>query len=272
MTTAIDFSAVKAKQQKTWSSGDYAAVAARIHPISEQLIQTADLPAGAHVLDIAAGSGNAAIAAARCGCVVTGIDYVPELLDRGRARAAAEGLAVDFEDGDAEQLAYPDSSFDAVVSVVGVMFAPDQERAAAELLRVCRPGGTVALASWTPEGFVGELFRTMGRHVPPPPGLRPPLEWGREERILELLGSGVGNVRMQRRHFVFRFTAPEEFADFFRATYGPTLKAFEALDEDGRHRLYGDLVDLARWSNRSADDTVRIPAEYLEVIAVRTAD
>jgi SAM-dependent methyltransferase len=272
MTTAIDFSAVKAKQQKTWSSGDYAAVAARIHPISEQLIQAADLPAGAHVLDIAAGSGNAAIAAARCGCVVTGIDYVPELLDRGRARAAAEGLAIDFEDGDAEQLAYPDSSFDAVVSVVGVMFAPDQERAAAELLRVCRPGGTVALASWTPEGFIGELFRTMGRHVPPPPGLRPPLEWGREERVRELLGPGVGEVRTQRRHFVLRFTAPEEFADFFRATYGPTLKAFEALDEDGRHRLYGDLVDLARRSNRSADGTVRIPSEYLELIAVRAAD
>lgn len=170
MTIAPDLIAVKARQQVTWASGDYGAVAALIHPISELLVTAADLSAGARVLDVATGSGNAAIAAARCGCIVTGVDYVPELLERGKARAAAERLPITFVTGDAERLAYADGSFDAVLSVVGVMFAPDQERAATELVRVCRPGGTVALASWTPQGFIGDLFRTVGRHVPPPAG------------------------------------------------------------------------------------------------------
>ncbi|MBM0238031.1 class I SAM-dependent methyltransferase [Micromonospora sp. ATA32] len=271
MTIALDLAAVKARQQQTWASGDYGAVAARIHLISEQLVEAADLSAGARVLDVATGTGNAAIAAARRGCVVTGVDYVPELLERGHARAAAEGLPVDFVTGDAERLAYADGSFDAVLSCVGVMFAPDQERAAAELVRVCRPGGTLALASWTPEGFIGELFRTVGRHVPPPAGLRAPVEWGVETRVRELLGGAVGPLRVARREFVFRFGAPAEFADFFRANYGPTLKAFEALDEERRSLLHADLVDLARRHDRATDGTVRIPAEYLEVVAQRTA-
>jgi ubiquinone/menaquinone biosynthesis C-methylase UbiE len=271
MTIALDLAAVKARQQQTWASGDYGAVAARIHLISEQLVEAADLSAGARVLDVATGTGNAAIAAARRGCVVTGVDYVPELLERGHARAAAEGLPVDFVTGDAERLAYADGSFDAVLSCVGVMFAPDQERAAAELVRVCRPGGTLALASWTPEGFIGELFRTVGRHVPPPAGLRAPVEWGAETRLRELLGGAVGPLRVARREFVFRFVTPAEFADFFRANYGPTLKAFEALDEERRSLLHADLVDLARRHDRATDGTVRIPAEYLEVVAQRTA-
>ncbi|MEU7612830.1 class I SAM-dependent methyltransferase [Micromonospora sp. NPDC049204] len=269
MSTALDFDAVKTRQQVTWASGDYGAVAALIHPISELLVTAADLSAGARVLDVATGSGNAAIAAARCGCVVTGVDYVPELLERGRQRAAAERLAVTFVTGDAERLTHPDGSFDAVLSVVGVMFAPDQQRAAAELVRVCRPGGTVALVSWTPQGFIGELFRTVARHVPPPPGLRPPVEWGDEARVRELLGEAVGDLRAVRREFVFRFGTPEEFANFFRANYGPTLKAFEALPEERRPHLHADLVELARTHNRATDGTVRIPAEYLEVVAQR---
>ncbi|MFG1916575.1 class I SAM-dependent methyltransferase [Micromonospora sp. NPDC048898] len=272
MTTALDFDAVKTRQQVTWASGDYGAVAALIHPISESLVTAADLSAGALVLDVATGSGNAAIAAARCGCVVTGVDYVPGLLERGRQRAAAERLPVAFVTGDAEHLAHPDGTFDAVLSVVGVMFAPDQQRAAAELVRVCRPGGTVALASWTPQGFVGELFRTVARQVPPPPGLRAPVEWGDEARVRELLGGAVGDLRAVRREFVFRFGTPEEFALFFRANYGPTLKAFEALPEERRPQLHADLVQLARTHNRATDGTVRIPAEYLEVVARRTAD
>jgi len=178
MTTVLDLAAIKGRQQKTWASGDYSAVGARIHSMAELLVQAADLPAGARVLDVACGSGNAALAAARCGCRVTGLDYVPELLDRVRARSVAEGLPIELEQGDAEALPYPDGSFDAVLSVVGVMFTPNQERAAAELARVCRPNGRIALASWTPDGFIGELFRTVGRHVPPPAGLRPPVEWG----------------------------------------------------------------------------------------------
>ncbi|MGW3786009.1 class I SAM-dependent methyltransferase [Micromonospora chokoriensis] len=272
MTTALDLTAVKARQQVTWASGDYGAVAALIHPIAELLVTAADLSAGARVLDVATGTGNAAIAAARCGCAVTGVDYVPELLKRGHARASAERLPVTFVAGDAERLAYVDGAFDAVLSVVGVMFAPNQERAAAELVRVCRTGGTVALASWTPQGFIGELFRTVGRHVPPPAGLRPPVEWGDEDRVRELLGGAVGDFRAVRREFVFRFGTPEEFALFFRANYGPTLKAFEALPEERRAELHAALVELARRHNRASDGTVRIPAEYLEVVARRTAD
>jgi SAM-dependent methyltransferase len=202
---------------------------------------------------------------------VTGLDYVPDLLRRGRDRAAAEGLPVEFVDGDAERLGFPDAAFDAVLSCVGVMFAPDQERAAAELVRVCRPGGTVALASWTPDGFIGELFRTVGRHVPPPAGLRAPVEWGSEERLRELLGAAVTGLRVTRRDFVFRFGVPEEFADFFRTNYGPTLKAFEALDDERRPLLHTDLVELARRHNRSTDGTVRIPSAYLTVTAERAA-
>ena len=269
MTTAIDLAAVKQRQRATWASGDYGSVAAMIHPISELLVTDADLPAGARVLDVATGTGNAAIAAARCGCQVTGVDYVPALLERASARAAAEGLPIEFTEGDAEALPYPDASFDAVLSVVGVMFAPHQEQAAAELLRVCRPGGTVALASWTPAGFIGELFRTMGAHVPPPAGLRPPLQWGTTERLTELFGDGVTDVRAQAREFVFRFTEPAQFAEFFQVNSGPTLKAYESRDADGRRALLADLTELARRGDRSSDGTVRVPAEYLQVVARR---
>jgi SAM-dependent methyltransferase len=270
MTSTLDLNTVKSREQKTWASGHYAAVAARFHPISERLVEAADLSAGARVLDVATGSGNVAIAAARRGCTVTGVDFVPELLQQGRARTAAEGLKVEFVEGDAERLAYPVAAFDAVMSCVGVMFAADQERAAAELVRVCRPGGTIAVACWTPDGFIGELFRTIGRRVPPPPGLRSPVDWGGERRLRELLGDAVTWLRMARREFVMRFTTAQEFADFFRANYPPTWKAFEALDDEHGQLLNADLVELARQYNRSADDTVKMPWAYLEAVAERT--
>jgi SAM-dependent methyltransferase len=269
MTTSLALDGIKARQQKTWASGDYGAVAALIHPISEDLVRAADLAAGSRVVDVATGTGNAAIAAARCLCAVTGVDYVPELLERGRARAAAEHLPVDFVEGDAEALPGEDGEFDAVFSVVGVMFAPDQDRSAAELTRVCRPGGTIALANWTPDGFIGELFRTVGRRVPPPPGVRAPVEWGSEPRLRELFGDRVRDLRLNRREFVFRFRSGEDFADYFRAHYGPTLKAFEALDEDQGKLLYADLVDLAGRYNTATDGTTKIPAAYVEVLATR---
>ncbi len=269
MTSSLHLEGVKARQQKTWSSGDYGAVAALIHPMSENLVQAADLAAGSRVVDVATGTGNAAIAAARCLCAVTGVDYVPELLDRGRERAAAEHLPVEFVEGDAEALPGGDGEFDAVLSVVGVMFAPDQERSAAELTRVCRPGGTIALANWTPDGFIGELFRTVGRRVPPPPGVRAPVEWGSEPRLRELFGDRVRDLRTNRREFVFRFRSAEDFADYFREHYGPTLKAFEALDDDNGKLLYADLVDLINRYNVATDGTAKIPSAYVEVLATR---
>jgi SAM-dependent methyltransferase len=264
-----DLAAVKRRQQQTWASADYAAVAALIVPMAEGLAQNAGLRAGDRVLDVATGSGNAALAAARCGCEVTGIDYVPALLERARARAAAEGLEIEFAEGDAEHLAFPDASFDAVLSCLGVMFTPDQEQAAAELVRVCRPGGTIGLVNWTPAGFIGQLLRTVGKHVPPPAGVRPPPQWGTEERLRELLGDAVSRLDIQRRTFVFRFRSPDAFATFFRDNYGPVHKAFGALDEAGRERFYDDLTALAREHDREAGPSVAMPAEYLEVVATR---
>lgn len=267
--TAPDLVTVKDNQQRTWASGDYAAVAARIQVIAEQLVDTADLAAGSQVLDVATGSGNAAIAAARSGATVTGVDYVPSLLERARARAAVEGFDIAFATGDAEALPFPNASFDAVISVLGVMFTADQERAAAELLRVARPGGTIALANWTPSSFIGELFRTVGRHVPPPAGVRAPLEWGTEPRLAELLGGGVSELRARPRTFVFRFRSADEFVDFFRTNYGPVRTAFAKLDEPGQAALQGDLVELASSHDRATRSALAIPSEYLEVVAIR---
>jgi SAM-dependent methyltransferase len=268
-TAPPDLAAVKARQQQMWASGDYAAVAARIVPMAEHLAEAAGLRPGDRVLDVATGSGNAALAAARYGCEVTGVDYVPGLLERARERAAAEGLEITFAEGDAEALAFPDASFDAVLSCLGVMFAPDQERAAAELVRVCRHGGTIGLVSWTPSGFIGQLLKTVARHVPPPAGVRPPTQWGTEERLGELLGDAVSRLEVTRRSYVWRFRSPEEFAGFFKDRYGPTGKAFEALDDAGRRRLWDDLVALARDHDCEEGLTVAMAAEYLEVIATR---
>ncbi len=271
-TAAPDLEAIKAKQQNTWASGDYGAVAARIPLISERLADAADLRAGSRVLDIAGGTGNTALAAARCGARVTSLDYVPELLERAAERARAERLELELVAGDAERLPFPDASFDAVISAVGVMFAPDHERAAAELLRVCRPGGTIALANWTPEGFIGDMFRTTGQHVPPPAGIASPLAWGTEDRVRELLGARGAGLRATRRHFVFRFESAEAYVEFFRAHYGPTLKAFAALDDAGQAALAADLAALARRHDRLGTDggAVAIASEYLEAVATRT--
>lgn len=265
MTTPT-LTGLTAKQQQIWASGDYGAVAALIHPIAEDLVQAVDLSAGARVLDVASGTGNAALAAARCLCRVTAADYVPALLDRAVRRAAAEHLPLEIGVADAQHLPYPDESFDAVLSVVGAMFAPDQEQTASELLRVCRPGGTVAMANWTPEGFIGEMFRTVGRRVPPPPGIRGPVEWGSEPRLRELFEGR--ELRIVPRTFVFRFASPAAFADYFRTYYGPTLKAFEALGDDSK-ALYDDLVALAERCNVATDGTAKLPAAYVQVLVKR---
>ena len=268
--TKPDLAAVKQRQQQAWASGDFAVVAARIVIVAEQLCDTADLHAGWRVLDVATGSANAAIAAARLGCDVVGVDYVPALLERGRERAAAEGLEVELLEGDAEALPFPDASFDAVLSVFGSMFAPDHEQAAAELLRVCRPGGTIALASWTPEGFIGDLFRTIAAHVPPPAGVRTPMLWGTESHLRGLFGDGIASLEVTERTFTWRFRAAEEFAELFRLWYGPTLKAFAALEGDARDALEADLVALARRHDRLDGDATAIPATYTEAVAIRS--
>jgi ubiquinone/menaquinone biosynthesis C-methylase UbiE len=266
--TKPDLAAVKARQQQAWASGDFAVVAARIVLVAEQLCDTADLHAGWRVLDVATGSGNAAIAAARLGCTAVGVDYVPELLAAGRARAAAEGLDVELLEGDAEALPFADASFDAVTSVFGSMFAPDHAQAAAELVRVCKPGGTIALASWTPDGFIGELFRTIGRHVPPPAGVAPPMLWGTESHLRELFADRISSLEVAERTFTFRFRSPEEFVDFFRRWYGPTFKAFAALEGEAQDALHADLVELARRHDRLGTTATAIPSTYIEGVAV----
>jgi ubiquinone/menaquinone biosynthesis C-methylase UbiE len=264
-----DYAAIKGRQRQTWASGDYHMIASIIVPVSERLCDTVDLRAGERVLDVATGSGNTAIAAARRLCEVTGVDYVPGLLERGRSRAAAEGVPVEFKEGDAEALPAQDGSYDVVLSTFGVMFAPNQEQAARELLRVCRPGGRIGLANWTPEGWIGEMFRVVGRHVPPPAGLRPPTRWGTEEGLRELFGDGVASPRATRQSFVWRFASAQQYLDLFRTYYGPTFKAFEALDETGRQALARDLVEAVERFNRSDDGTLLVPSEYLEIVATK---
>jgi ubiquinone/menaquinone biosynthesis C-methylase UbiE len=264
-----DLAAVKQRQQQAWASGDYHAVAARIAVVAERLVDAADLHAGWRVLDVATGSGNAAIAAARLGSTAVGVDYVPSLLERARARAAAEGISVELVEGDAEALPFADASFDAVTSVFGSMFAPDHERAAAELVRVTRPGGTIALASWTPNGFLGDFFRTMASHVPPPAGVRSPMLWGTESHVRSLFGDHIASLESVERTFTFRFRSADEFVSFFRTWYGPTLKAFESLDVYRREALERDLVELANRHDRLGAGAIAIPATYLETVAFR---
>jgi SAM-dependent methyltransferase len=263
-----DLAAIKQRQQQAWASGDFAVVAARIVLVAEHLCDTADLRAGWRVLDVATGSGNAAIAAARLGCEAVGIDYVPGLLERGRERAAAEQLDVQLVEGDAESIPFEDASFDAVTSVFGSMFAPDHRQAASELVRVTRPGGTIALASWTPDGFIGELFRTVAAHVPPPAGLSSPMLWGTEAHLRDLFGEATCSLEVEERAFTFRFRSPEEFVAFFRRWYGPTLKAFAALEGAAQDALQQDLVALAARFDRLDGDAIAIPSTYTEAVLV----
>jgi SAM-dependent methyltransferase len=265
----MELSAIKEKQQKTWASGDYAVIGNQLVIMGERLCEAADVRSGHKVLDVATGSGNTAISAARRYGDVTGLDYVPGLIGQAKTRAAAEGMEIAFEVGDAENMPYPDASFDVVLSTVGVMFAPDQEKTAAELLRVTKPGGKIGLANWTPDGFIGNMFRTMGRHVPPPTGIKPPPLWGTEERLRELFGEGVSSLHTTRRSYAFRYLSTEHFIEVFRAYYGPVHKAFESLDAVGQDALAMDLEDLLHNWNASGDETVVVPSDYLEVVAVR---
>jgi ubiquinone/menaquinone biosynthesis C-methylase UbiE len=266
-STVPDLAAVKARQQKTWASGDFAVVASRIVLVSELLADNAELRAGWRVLDVACGNGNATLAAARSGTSAVGIDYVPELLEDGRARAVAEGLDVELRLGDAEGLPFSEASYDAVLSVFGAMFAPDHRRTAQEILRVVRPGGTVGLASWTPDGFIGEMFQVITSHVPGPAGLQSPLLWGTEQHLVDLFGGAAADVRSAERTCTFRFASAEEFVAFFRRWYGPTLKAFDALDAGGQAALAADLAALAHTFDRHGDGgSVAIGATYLETV------
>jgi SAM-dependent methyltransferase len=269
MDQSLDVEAIKQRQQNTWAAGDYAVVGTWLQLTGELLCEAVDVAAGWQVLDVAAGNGNAALAAARRGCAVTAVDYVPELLRRLETRSAAEAVSVETRVGDAEALDDPDGSFDAVLSTFGVMFTPDQERAAAELLRVCRPGGRIGLVAWTLDSFVANMLRTIGRYVPQPPGLRSPLEWGSEPRVRELLGSGVSTLSTTERQFVFRHASPESFIEVMSTYYGPMVKAFEKLDGGDRDRLLRELVELAEQHNTTPGKALRLPSSYLEVVATR---
>ena len=268
-TQTPDLILIKGRQQQTWASGDFHRVAATITAVGEILCEAVDVMPGQKVLDVATGSGNTAIAAARRFCDSTGVDYVPALLERARTRAAAEMLDIRFTDGDAENIPLPDASFDVVLSTFGTMFAPNQEKAASELLRVCKPGGKIGMANWTPEGFIGELFRVNGRHVPPPAGVKPPTLWGSEERLRELFGDSISSLTVTRRDFVFRYLSADHWIEFWRNYYGPTLKSFAALDAAGQEALAQDMRELAARYNRSGKETMIVPAQYLEVIAVK---
>jgi len=265
----VDFGALKTRQQAAWSSGDYAVIGTTLQIVGETLCEALDLRSGAKVLDVAAGNGNVTLAAARRFCEVTSTDYVPELLERGRVRAAAEGLPIEFRVADAEALPFADGSFDAVVSTFGVMFAPDQERAAAEMLRVCKRGGKIGLANWTPEGFIGQMFKTMGKHVAPPAGVKPPPLWGNPARLSELFDPQQASVGWAKRDYVFRYRSPAHWVEVFRTWYGPVLKAFAALDAGKQAALESDLLALAGQFNRSGDGTMVVPSEYLEIVIKR---
>jgi ubiquinone/menaquinone biosynthesis C-methylase UbiE len=260
-----DLAAIKQKQQATWASGDFAVIGTTLQIVGEQLAESADIRAGEEVLDVAAGNGNATLAAARRFARVTSTDYVPHLLEKGAARAKAEGLDVNFQTADAEALPFADGSFDAALSTFGVMFAPNAPKSAAELLRVVRRGGRIGLASWTAEGFLGDLFKVVGAHVPPPAGLQSPMQWGKEARMQELFGA-QGKVRSERRMFNFRYQSAAHWIEIFRKFYGPTHKAFAALDAAGQQRLHDELTKLLEKANVGGPASLVVPAEYLEVV------
>jgi SAM-dependent methyltransferase len=265
----MDLTAIKQRQQQSWAAGDLAAVVTGLVIVGELLCESVDLRSGQQVLDVATGSGNTALAAARRWCEVTGIDFVPALLERARERAAVERLPITFQAGDAERIPFADASFDVVLSTFGAMFAPDQEKAAGELLRVCRRGGKIGMANWTPDSFVAETQRVSARYLPPPPDLKPPLLWGTEARLRELFGEGIASLQATRRSFVFRFRSEQHWLDFHRSHLGPARQVYESLDTPGQESLTQDLREVLRRFNRSGDETVVIPSDYLEVVAAR---
>ena len=265
----VDFAALKTRQHGAWSSGDYAVVGTTLQIVGEQLCEALDLRAGMKVLDVAAGNGNATLAAARRWCDVTSTDYVPSLLARGQARAAADGLTVTFREADAEALPFDDGAFDAVVSTFGVMFTPDQDKAAAELARVCRRGGKIGLANWTPNGFIGHVFKTLGKYMPPPAGVKSPALWGTRGRLVEMFSLAAISIEAEPRNFNFRYRSADHFLDVFRTYYGPMLKAFAALDEAKQSDLKDDLHALIARMNKAGDGTMVVPSEYLEVVITK---
>lgn len=264
-----NFEAIKARQRGAWSSGDYAIVGTTLQIVGEDLCEALDIRSGQQLLDVAAGNGNAALAAARRWCEVVAVDYVPALLERARERASANKLAIEFREGDAEALPFADESFDAVVSTFGVMFTPDQDAAATEMIRVCRSGGKIGLANWTPDGFIGHLFKTIGKHVSPPPGVKSPALWGTQARIEEFFSLHASSIRMEKRNFMFRYRSPQHWLEVFKTYYGPLLKAFAAIDATQRAALDHDLVSLIAQFNRANDGTMVVPSEYLEIVITR---
>src|SRR5215813_13557677 len=264
-----DFEALKTRQHGAWSSGDYAVVGTTLQIVGEELCEALDLRAGQRVLDAAAGNGNATLAAARRWCNVVSTDYVGALLERGRQRATADGLSVEFRAADAEALPFKDATFDAVLSTFGVMFTPNQDRAASELIRVCKRGGKIGLANWTPEGFIGQLFKTLGKYLPPPTGAKSPALWGTRAALEDMFGNQASSIKAEPRMFSFRYRSPEHFLDVFNAFYGPVLKAFSALDTASQQDLHHDLYARIVRMNKSGDTTMVVPSEYLEVVITR---
>jgi len=262
----IDLVAVKGKQQLAWSAGDYAVVGTTLQIVGETLCEALDLRAGERVLDIAAGNGNATLAAARRWCDVTSTDYVPSLLERGSARATAEGLPVKFEQADAENLPYKDHSFDVVMSTFGIMFTADHDKAAAEMARACKSGGRIGMANWTPASFVGAIFKTLGKYITPAPGVRSPALWGTEEHLNGLFGDRIDSISIVRKNYMFRYHSAAHWLEVFRTYYGPMNKAFGALDAEKQQQLADDLIALAESYNTATDGTLVAPSEYLEVV------
>lgn len=263
-----DLAALKTRQQAAWSSGNYAVIGTTLQIVGEELCEALDLRPGRKVLDVAAGNGVASLAAARRWCDVTSTDYVPSLLERGRARATAEGLRIDFKEADAEALPFADGSFDTIVSTFGVMFTPHQDQAAAELLRVCKSDGQIGLANWTPDGFIGQLFKTLGKYLPPPAGVKSPMLWGTREGLTDIFGPAA-SIWTEPRHFNFRYRSAEHFLDVFKTYYGPMLKAFAALDAAKQNDLKADLLALIARMNKADDGTMVVPSAYLEVVVTK---
>jgi ubiquinone/menaquinone biosynthesis C-methylase UbiE len=264
-----DLAAVKSRQQAAWSAGNYAVVGTTLQIVGENLCEALDIRAGARVLDVAAGNGNATLAAARRWCDVVSTDYVPSLLESARARAQAEGHTIQFQQADAENLPFPDASFDVVMSTFGVMFTPNQEQAANELARVCKPGGMIGLANWTPDSFIGQLFKTIAVYIPPPAGVKSPALWGTRTRLDELFGKSAQEIRATERDFVFRYLSPSHWIEVFRTYYGPLNKAFGALDGPKQAAFTADVLALMASRNRSGDRTLVLPSPYLEVAIKR---
>lgn len=264
-----DLEAIKTRQQATWASGDFGQIGVRLQIVGESLVEAVDLRATDRVIDVAAGNGNASLAAARHFADVTSTDYVPELLEQGRRRAEADRLPMNFQVADAENLPFADGSFDVALSTFGVMFAPNQERAAAELLRVVRPGGTIGLANWTPDGFIGRLFEVVSQFVPPPAGLRSPMAWGTETRLVELFGPAATDIRTKRKTYWFRYRSAEHWIEIFRGYYGPTLRTFAALDETRQKALHAALLELLGKWTRCEGEAISVPGDYLEVVVTK---